>query len=139
MLCRQLSLGGEVKVEAGVEPVETQLTLEVIKGGRLCLLRLSEGLLRLLEGLLRLSKGLLRLLEGLLRLSKGLLRLLEGLCGEGRLEGLLLELEGGVRLLLLDLLRLEGGGRLGREELGVGGISRVDEGVHALTVSAGGH
>jgi len=146
MLCRQLSLGGEVKVEAGVESVETQLTLEVIKGGRLCLLRLSEGLLRLLEGLLRLSEGLLRLSEGLLRLSKGLLRLLEGLlrlleglCGEGRLEGLLLELEGGVRLLLLDLLRLEGGGRLGREELGVGGISRVDERVHALTVSAGGH
>jgi len=129
----QLSLGGEVKVEAGVESVETQLTLEVIKGGRLCLLRLSEGLLRLSEGLLRLSKGLLRLSEGLLRLLEGLLRLLEGLCGEGRLEGLLLELEGGVGLLLLDLLRL------GREELGVGGISRVDEGVHALTVSAGGH
>jgi len=125
MLCRQLSLGGEVKVEAGVESVETQLTLEVIKGGLLCLLRLSEGLLRL-------SKGLLRLLEGLLRL-------LEGLCGEGRLQGLLLELEGGARLLLLDLLRLEGRGRLGREELGVGGVSRVDEGVHALTVSAGGH
>jgi len=153
MLCRQLSLGGEVKVEAGVESVETQLTLEVVKGGLLCLLRLSEGLLRLLEsllrllesllrlleGLLRLLEGLLRLSEGLLRLSEGLLRLLEGLCGECRLQGLLLELESWVRLLLLDLLRLEGGGRLGREELGVGGISRVDEGVHALTVCAGGH
>ena len=84
----------------------------------------------------------------MLRLE-GLLRLLEVLGGEGRLQGLLLELEGGVWLLLLDLLRLEGGGRLsegwlgGRllsgEELGVGGISRVDEGVHALTVCAGGH
>ena len=75
------SLGGEVKVEAGVEPVQTQLPLEVVKAGWLCLLRLS----------------------------KGLLRLLEGLGGEGWLEGLLLrlasllELEGGVWLLLLGL------------------------------------
>jgi len=59
--------------------------------------------------LLRLSEGLLRLSECLLRLSECLLRLLEGLGGEGWLEGLLLrlasllELEGGVWLLLLGL------------------------------------
>ena len=66
-------------------------------------------MLRLSEGLLRLSECLLRLSEGLLRLLEGLLRLLEGLGGEGWLEGLLLrlasllELEGGVWLLLLGL------------------------------------
>ena len=59
--------------------------------------------------MLRLSEGLLGLSECLLRLSEGLLRLLEGLGGEGWLEGLLLglasllELEGGVWLLLLGL------------------------------------
>ena len=84
----------------------------------------------------------------MLRLE-GLLRLLEVLCGEGRLQGLLLELEGGVWLLLLGLLREEGGGwlsegwlggrLLGGEELGVGGVSRVDEGVHSLAVSTGGN
>jgi len=113
-------------------------------------------LLRLPEGLLRLSEGLLRLSEGLLRLTEGLLRLIEGLGGEGRLEGLLLsltpllELEGGVWLLLLGWLREEGGGRLsegwlgcwlllGGEQLGVGGVGWVDEGVHSLTVGTGGH
>jgi hypothetical protein len=138
----RLCLGGKVKVEAGVEPVETQLTLEVVKGGRL--------------GLLRLSEVLLRLSEGLLRLSEGLLRLSEGLGGKSRLEGLLLsltpllELEGGVwLLLLLGLLREEGGGRLsegwlgcwllGGEQLGVGGVGWVNEGVHSLTVGTGGH
>ena len=59
--------------------------------------------------MLRLSEGLLGLSECLLRLSECLLRLLEGLGGEGWLEGLLLglasllELEGGVWLLLLGL------------------------------------
>ena len=96
--------------------------------------------------MLRLPEGLLRL--GLLRLSEGLLRLLEGLCGEGGLEGLLcrlgslLELEGGVGLLLLGLSREEGwlGCRLlGGEQLGVGGVGRVNEGIHSLTVGAGRH
>jgi len=99
----------------------------------------------------------LRLSEGLLRLSEGLLRLSEGWGGEGWLQGLLLsllasllELEGGVwLLLLLGLLRHEGGGRLsegwlggwllGGEQLGVGGVGWVDEGVHSGTVGTGGH
>jgi len=64
----------------------------------------------------------------------------------------LLELEGGVwlLLLLLGLLRQEGGGRLsegwlgcrlllGGEQLGVGGVGWVDEGVHSGTVGTGGH
>jgi hypothetical protein len=111
-------------------------------------LRLSKGLL---------SEGLLRLTEALLRLSKGLLRLSEGWGGKGWLQGLLLsltpllELEGGVwLLLLLGLLRQEGGGRLsegwlgcrlllGGEQLGVGGVGWVDEGVHSGTVRTGGH
>jgi len=110
------------------------------------------------KGLLRLSEGLLRLTEALLRLSKGLLRLSEGWGGgKGWLQGLLLsltpllELEGGVwLLLLLGLLRQEGGGRLsegwlgcrlllGGEQLGVGGVGWVDEGVHSGTVRTGGH
>jgi len=54
----------------------------------------------------------------------------------------LLELEGGVGLLLLGLSREEGwlGCRLlGGEQLGVGGVGRVNEGVHSLTVGAGRH
>lgn len=87
-------------------------------------------------------------------LSKGLLGWLsKGLLGgllEGRLQWLLLglrsllELEGWVWL--LRLLRDEGGGWLGKgwscwlggEQLGVGGISRVQERVHAGTVGTGG-
>ena len=78
-----------------------------------------------------------------------MLRLLEGLGGEGWLERLLLrllasllELEGGVGLLKLGLLRLEGwlgSWLLGGEKLGVRGVSRVDEGVHSLTVGTGWH
>jgi len=100
--------------------------------------------------LLRLPESLLRLSEGLLRLSEGLLRLSKGLGGKGRLQGLLLsltpllELEGWGWLLLLGLLREEGGGRLGcwllgGEQLGVGGVCGVNEGVHSLTVGTGGH
>jgi len=74
----------------------------------------------------------------------------EGLGGKGRLQGLLLsltpllELEGWGWLLLLGLLREEGGGRLGcwllgGEQLGVGGVCGVNEGVHSLTVGTGGH
>jgi len=56
----------------------------------------------------------------------------------------LLELEGRGWLLLLGLLREEGRGRLGcwllgGEQLGVGGVCGVNEGVHSLTVGTGGH
>jgi len=47
----------------------------------------------------------------------------------------LLELEGGGRLLLL----LGGLRLLGGEQLGVGGVGWIDEGIHSGTVSTGGH